>query len=282
MENILWLVIFRFLQRISRRLCWIGFGGSYELQLHNIVKVHLQQISDINWTSDSSPSPSSFSQSSSRYCQGSSPTNCQNQTHHHHNNCQVLAPQNCHHLLIILTRCYGYLSFLVPLSQSRGVLSDSKSSNWHLIWQNKKSSRGTFGLWGNILSGSLRILPKHFLPKPVSEPLDKKYQVWIWGSAFLLCYSLRDANKKIQMPDIMETDNKYFTRYHLLTSPMAGWASQQDKGCWQSYVWNLPHWYFKSYKSGDWSKRGCCFFCKRKMYPPLLWKKFLTFYIALE
>ena len=108
MENILWLVIFRFLQRISRRLCWIGFGGSYELQLHNIVKVHLQQISDINWTSDSSPSPSSFSQSSSWYCQGSSPTNCQNQTHHHHKNCQVFAPPNCHHLLIILTRRHGY------------------------------------------------------------------------------------------------------------------------------------------------------------------------------
>ena len=156
---------------------------------------------------------------------------------------------------------------MMSLSQSRGVSSESSSRNWdhwHLILQNKKSCRGTFGLWGNILSGSLRLLPKHFLPTPVPEPLDKKYQVWIWGSAFLLCYSLRDANKKIQMPDIMETDNKYFTRYHLLTSPMAGWASQQDKGCWQSYVWNLPHWYFKSYKSGNWRKRGCCFFCKRK------------------
>ena len=67
------------------------------------------------------------------------------------------------------------------------ILSDCKSRNWdhwHLIWQNKKSSRGTFGLWGNILSGSLRLLPKHFLPTPVPEPLDKKYQVWIWGSAF--------------------------------------------------------------------------------------------------
>jgi len=38
-------------------------------------------------------------------------------------------------------------------------------------------SRGTFGLWGNILSGSLRLLPKHFLPTPVPEPLDKKFQV---------------------------------------------------------------------------------------------------------
>ena len=101
----------------------------------------------------------------------------------------------------ILTRRHWYLS-LVSLSQSCGVSSESSIRNWdhwHLIWQNKKSSRGTFGLWGNILSGSLRILPKHFLPKPVSEPLDKKYQVWIWGSAFLLCYSLRDANKKIQI-----------------------------------------------------------------------------------
>jgi len=38
-------------------------------------------------------------------------------------------------------------------------------------------SRGTFGLWGNILSGSPRLLPKHFLPTPVVRPLDIKYQV---------------------------------------------------------------------------------------------------------
>ena len=171
------------------------------------------------------------------------------QTHHHQNIVKVLLHK------IVINSWKSWLDVIdiyhwcLYHNLVDSILSESsirKWDHWHLIWQNKKSSRGTFGLWGNILSGSLRLLPKHLLPTPVPEPLDKKYQVWIWGSALLWCYSLRYANKKIQMPEIMEADNKYFTRYHLLTSPMAGWASQQDKGCWQSYVWNLPHWYFKS------------------------------------
>ena len=38
-------------------------------------------------------------------------------------------------------------------------------------------SRGTFGLWGNMLSGSSRIHPKHFLPEMVGKPLDLRNQV---------------------------------------------------------------------------------------------------------
>jgi len=37
-------------------------------------------------------------------------------------------------------------------------------------------SRGTFGLWGNILSGSPRLLPKHFYPVPVWKPLSVEHQ----------------------------------------------------------------------------------------------------------
>lgn len=38
-------------------------------------------------------------------------------------------------------------------------------------------SRGTFGLWGNILSGSSRILPKHFLSEAIGKPLELRNQV---------------------------------------------------------------------------------------------------------
>ena len=36
-------------------------------------------------------------------------------------------------------------------------------------------SRGTFGLWGNILSGSSRVLPKHFLAETVRKPLELSF-----------------------------------------------------------------------------------------------------------
>ena len=43
--------------------------------------------------------------------------------------------------------------------------------------------RGTFGLWGNILSGAPRLLPKHFLPSPpVNRPLDLRYQAGIMAT----------------------------------------------------------------------------------------------------
>ena len=38
-------------------------------------------------------------------------------------------------------------------------------------------SRGTFGLWGNILSGSSRVLPKHFIAEAVGKPLELRNQV---------------------------------------------------------------------------------------------------------
>ena len=38
-------------------------------------------------------------------------------------------------------------------------------------------SRGTFGLWGNILSGASRILPKHFSWDAVGKPLEVRNQV---------------------------------------------------------------------------------------------------------
>ena len=38
-------------------------------------------------------------------------------------------------------------------------------------------SRGTFGLWGNILSGASRILPKHFSYETQGKPLELRNQV---------------------------------------------------------------------------------------------------------
>ena len=38
-------------------------------------------------------------------------------------------------------------------------------------------SRGTFGLWSSVLSGSTRIMPKHFLPDLKGKPLEVRNQV---------------------------------------------------------------------------------------------------------
>jgi len=97
-----------------------------------------------------------------------------------------LAEQLRHPIFVIVTDDPGWAKRQIPpgfrpfftgfynesVQDSAGLdLAVLASCNYTIL------SRGTFGLWGNILSGSPRLFPKHFLPKPLARPLDLKYQV---------------------------------------------------------------------------------------------------------
>ena len=141
-------LFFRFLQRVSSRLGWTGHGSSRKLQLHNLVQVSFDLINIARFL-------------------------------------LIVVIILIIAIIIVIVKVISAINFFVNTRQSCLILrheiekgqmrATSKSDQLLKSW----SFRGTFGLWGNILSGSPRLLPKHFLPNPVARPLDLKYQVWI-------------------------------------------------------------------------------------------------------